>query len=177
MIVATGPIDMEVEEMYKRQIVLFIALLLFWLLLSSEYDAQHIITGIVLAGLVTWFWRDVSDLLPSQSLIRRFPATVGFGLALFWEIIVGNYVVARTILFNRRELESGVVTFRPDLTTSWGRVILANSITLTPGTVTIDVNPDTGVFMVHSITRSLREGLADGLLVRRIQALEGSKVK
>ncbi|NLL47727.1 MAG: Na+/H+ antiporter subunit E [Firmicutes bacterium] len=163
--------------MYKRQIVLFVALLLFWLLLSSEYDAQHIITGIVLAALVTWFWRDVSDLLPSQSLMKRFPATARFGLALLWEIIVGNYVVAKTILFNGSKLESGVVTFRPDLRTSWGRVILANSITLTPGTVTIDVNPDTGVFMVHGMTRSLREGLADGRLVRRIQALEGSKVK
>lgn len=163
--------------MYKRRIVLFIALLLFWLLLSSDYDAQHIITGLLLSALVTWFWGDIADLLPSKSLIRKLPATLLFGLALLWEIVVANYQVAKTMMSNTSKVESGFIMFKPELQTSWGRIILANSITLTPGTVTVDVNPDTGVFLVHSLTQSLREGLADGLLVRRIQALEGSRAK
>lgn len=163
--------------MLKRQFVLFSILVFFWLLLSSDYDAQHIITGIVLSALVTWFWRDLADLLPSQSLVRKLPATILFGLALFWEIVVCNYEVAKTMLSESSKIESGFVTFKPDLATSWGRIILANSITLTPGSVTVDVNPDTGVFMVHSLTKELRDGLEDGRLVRRIKALEGSVAK
>jgi multisubunit Na+/H+ antiporter MnhE subunit len=163
--------------MRKRQIVLFIALLLFWLLLSSEYDAQHIITGIALAALLTWFWRDLSHLLPSRSLTRNLPGLIVFGFALLWEIVLANIAVAKSVLSSRSKLNSGFVSFKPELETSWGRVLLANAITITPGTLTIDVNPDTGVFMVHGLTKGMREGLADGRLVRLIQRLEGSRPK
>lgn len=163
--------------MHKRQIVLFIALLLFWLLLSSEYDVQHMITGIVLSASLTWFWRDLAYLLPSKSLTRDLPGLILFGLALLWEIILANIAVAKSVLSSRSKLNSGFVSFQPNLETSWGRVLLANAITITPGTLTIDVNPDTGVFMVHGLTKEMREGLADGRLVRLIQRLEGSRPK
>ncbi|MCK9526453.1 MAG: Na+/H+ antiporter subunit E [Limnochordia bacterium] len=163
--------------MRKRQIVLFIFLLLFWLLLSSDYDAQHIITGLVLAGLVTWFWGDLSDLLPSRSLVGTLPATIRFALTLLWEIVLANLTVGKAVLSSRSKLDSGFVSFKPDLQTSWGRILLANTITITPGTVTIDVNPNTGYFMVHGLTKDLREGLEDSRMVRVIQRLEGSRVK
>lgn len=163
--------------MRKRQIVLFIALLLFWLLLSSDYDAQHIITGIALSAFLTWFWRDLSYLLPSRSLMRELPSLVLFGVAMLWEIILANMAVAKSVLSSRSKLDSGFVSFKPDIETSWGRVLLANAITITPGTLTIDVNPDTGVFMVHGLTKEMREGLADGRMVRLIQRLEGSRPK
>ncbi len=163
--------------MRKRQIVLFIALLLFWLLLSSDYDAQHIITGLVLSALVTWFWRDLADLLPSRSLVGTLPVTILFGLTLLWEIILANLAVGRAVLSRSSKLDAGFVSFKPDLQTSWGRVLLANAITITPGTVTIDVNPDTGYFMVHGLTKSLREGLGEGRIIRLIQRLEGSRPK
>lgn len=163
--------------MRKRQIVLFIALLLFWLLLSSEYDAQHIFTGVVLSALLTWFWRDLSGLLPSKSLAKNLPGLILFGLTLLWEIILANLAVAKSVLSSRSKLDSGFVSFKPDLKTSWGRILLANAITITPGSLTIDVNPDNGVFMVHSLTKEMREGLADGRLVRQIQRLEGSRGK
>jgi len=162
---------------HKRQIVLFIALLLFWLLLSSEYDVQHMITGIALSAFLTWFWRDLAYLLPSKSLTRDLPGLILFGLALLWEIILANIAVAKSVLSSRSKLNSGFVSFQPNLETSWGRVLLANAITITPGTLTIDVNPDTGVFMVHGLTKEMREGLADGRLVRLIQRLEGSRPK
>lgn len=163
--------------MRKRQIVLFIALLLFWLLLSSEYDAQHIITGLALSGLLTWFWRDLSGLLPSKSLAKNLPGLIIFGLTLLWEIVLANISVSKSVLSSRSKLNSGFVSFKPDLETSWGQILLANAITITPGTLTIDVNPDNGVFMVHGLTKEMREGLADGRLVRQIQRLEGSRKK
>lgn len=159
----------------KRQYVLFIALLLFWLLLSSEYDAQHIITGILLSALLTWFWRDLSYLLPGKSLTRDLPGLLLFGVTLIWEIILANIAVAKSVLSSGSKLNSGFVSFKPDLETSWGRIVLANVITITPGTLTIDVNPDTGVFMVHGLTKSMREGLADGRLVKQIKRLEGGR--
>jgi multicomponent Na+:H+ antiporter subunit E len=161
----------------RRQIVLFVALLLFWLLLSSDYDAQHIITGLVLSAVVIWFWRDLSDLLPSKSLTARLPDVILYGLILLWEIILANIAVTKSLLSSRSKLDSGFVSFRPNLQTSWGQVLLANAITITPGTVTIDVNPDTGVFMVHGLTESMREGLEDGRLVRCIQRLERSRAR
>lgn len=163
--------------MRKRQIVLFVALLLFWLLLSSEYDAQHVITGIVLSAFLIWFWRDLSYLLPSKSLMRNLPSLILFGLAILWEIVLANLSVAKSVLSSRSKLDSGFVSFKPEVETSWGQILLANAITITPGTLTIDVNPDTGVFMVHGLTKKMREGLADGRLVKLIQRLEGSRTK
>lgn len=160
--------------MLKRQFILFAALSLFWLLLSSEYDAQHVLTGIALAALLTWFWRDLSHLLPSRSLTKNIPSLLKFGIFLLWEIILANVSVAKSVIQSGDKLDSGFVSFKPELETSWGRVLLANAITITPGTLTIDVNPDTGVFMVHGLTKEMREGLADGRLVKLIQSLEGS---
>jgi multisubunit Na+/H+ antiporter MnhE subunit len=80
----------EVKVLRKRQVVLFFALLLFWLLLSSDYDSQHIITGLVLSALLTWFWRDLATFLPSQWVAGRLPGLIcfvstpmhGFGICL-----------------------------------------------------------------------------------------------
>lgn len=166
----------EVKVLRKRQVVLFFALLLFWLLLSSDYYSQHIITGLVLSALLTWFWRDLATFLPSQWVAGRLPGLICFVSTLLWEIVLANIGVAKAVLFSRC-MDSGFVSFKPDLHTSWGQVLLANCITITPGTVTIDVNPDTGVFMVHGLTESMREGLAEGRLVKCIKRLEGGRAQ
>src|SRR5690554_4215440 len=162
--------------MRKSHLILFTALLLFWLAMSSVWDFQHVLIGAVLAFFVTWYWRELANYVPSKVWsLSTFWLFGHFVVLLGWEIILANLVVARNIVFNTPSLEPDFVHFNPPIKTEWGRVLLANSITLTPGTVTIDVNPDNGEFMVHGLTQAMRNEVLSNNLISVIQKLETSR--
>ncbi len=96
-------------------------------------------------------------------------------LAAYWtwllkEIIKANFDVARRILHPSLPISPTVIDLPATQRTDLGRVIYANSITLTPGTVTIDVN-ERGV-RVHALTREAAAALGTGEMDRRVSALE-----
>lgn len=159
--------------MRKSQIVFFVLLFGFWLILSQEFDVQHLITGAILASFLAWFWGESVELLPEQSPNSKFyPKLLLYLVLLGWEIILANIGVVKTILAGHQAVDPQFVVFKPDLQTRWGRVLLANSITITPGTVTIDVNPDTDQFIVHAMTRDMADGVVTSTLIAKIQELE-----
>jgi len=144
--------------------------------MSLDWDREHLLIGVILALFLTWYWRELAGIMPTRSLKLATIFLFGHYLVLLtWEIIVSNLAVVGNILFNNPTLKPGFVHFFPPLRTAWGRVLLANSITLTPGTVTIDVNPDTGEFMVHGLTKGMRDGVVSSRLIAAIQKLESTK--
>ena len=78
--------------------------------------------------------------------------------------------VFRMILTQREEMEPVLVTFRTSLKTEMARVILANSITLTPGTITVSIEEDE--LMVHCLDKSLADGLKDSIFEQKLKVLE-----
>ena len=87
-------------------------------------------------------------------------------------IIEANIAVAKALLFSKHPTSPVIMIMQPDIKSNWGRVLLATCITITPGTVTIDINPDTGQFMVHALTQEAALGLPYWRMINEIKHLE-----
>lgn len=153
---------------------LFTAILMFgfWLLLSGQFHPILLAAGVVSSLLVARWSHDLLigrvDRAPDLGRAFRLVAYLPW---LFWQIILANLHVIYLVLHPRMPLNPGLVRFENELKTDLGIVILANSITLTPGTVTIEGNHRE--FVVHSLSRQVADGLLSGEMQSRVKALEG----
>jgi multicomponent Na+:H+ antiporter subunit E len=89
---------------------------------------------------------------------------------LLWEIVKSNIDVARLILHPRLPISPRLIVVETRQRGDIARAVYANSITLTPGTVTIDTNG--AEFTIHALTRAAAEGLQSGEMDRRVSALD-----
>ena len=89
-----------------------------------------------------------------------------------WEIVKANIDVARVLVRRRMPTDISVINVKATQKSDVGQVVYANSITLTPGTVTIAL--DDNILTIHALTTSAAEGLNTGEMDRRVTAVEGS---
>jgi multicomponent Na+:H+ antiporter subunit E len=156
---------------FKGFVLLAFLLLLFWLLLSASFDWQHILAGVVIALLLTAFWGEII-FTGSQT---RFSVGQVFGLAaylasLVLEIIKANFHVAYLVLHPHLPISPGFVTYHLDLEKDLTTALFLNSITLTPGTITVEYEVDR--LVVHCITRENAEAVQHWSLYQKIKKLE-----
>ena len=156
-----------------RFILTWIVLAAFWIGLSGYFDAIHLTWGLVAVTLVSAVSartpRDGPSVVTEAGQVARL---FGYIPWLLWQIALANWDVALRVL-GVRPVDPRVVRFRPELGSDFGRVALANSITLTPGTVTIEVEED-GAFLVHAIAEPAAEGLLGGAMAERVRRVEGT---
>jgi len=135
-------------------------LFVFWVVLSGKFDALHLSIGTASAICIA---------LGTQSLLLRAPAIVpddrhpltaiSWGRLLLyvpwlaWQVVLSSLQVAWLVLHPKMPISPCVVRFESPLPHELARLTLANSITLTPGTITLDVEGDT--FVVHALTTSI----------------------
>jgi multicomponent Na+:H+ antiporter subunit E len=147
----------------------FALLFLFWILLSGRYQLKYLLIGAGACALVTYL---TNDLLYSPGS-RTIPSGAGFTLScgvrlvayipwLVWAIIKANIQVAMIIINPKMPIDPGFLQFKTRLTKKISLVTLANSITLTPGTITVDLQDNT--FIIHSIVRGAASDLESGLM-------------
>jgi multicomponent Na+:H+ antiporter subunit E len=151
---------------------LSVVLFVLWLLLSGHYDPLLLSLGVASCVFVAWiaYRMDVAD-REGHPIHLTWRALV-YWPWLFWEIVKANVEVARLILAPRLAISPTVIKVKASQPDDLGHVIYANSITLTPGTVSIDVRDAT--IEVHAITREMAEGLATGEMDRRVTQMEGT---
>ena len=149
----------------------FGALLAFWLVLSGHFTPFLVSAGIGSAIAVVWFARRMEVVDREGVPIDFWRAVFGYWPWLVQEIVKSAWVVTRIILHPKLPISPTMVRFRPSQRTSMGLVVHANSITLTPGTLTVDVAE--GEFLVHALTREGASGLVDSEMDRRVRRLEG----
>ena len=150
----------------KHFIATYLIVLAFWLLLSAHFDKFHVGAGIVSALVVAYASH---DLLFTGTGNHSLTKTVRFITYLPWliyQIVLANIDVAKRALSPGMPIDPRVVTFKTMLKSDVARTALANSITLTPGTVTIDIVDD--VFYVHAIAKEPADDLLEGAMERRI---------
>ena len=148
-------------------------LLAFWLLLSGIYEPFLIGAGVFSSLLVVWIARRM-ELVDAEG----HPAHLGRGALTYWpwlirEIVVSALAVTRIILDPKLPISPTLVRFRPRQTTAVGLVTHANSITLTPGTISMEVAP--GEFLVHALTREGAQAAADSEMDRRVERFEAGR--
>ena len=149
-----------------RRLAVFVILFAFWLLLSGHYDLFHLSLGLICSLLVAFVSHDL--LIENISGSKRFKKTWRFALYVPWliyQIVLANLHVAYLIL-NPKAIDPRIVRFKTKLKSEFSMVTLGNSITLTPGTITMDIID--GEFHVHALSGKVAEDLLGGEMERRV---------
>lgn len=144
-----------------------------WLTWSGHYNVLMVALGAASCALVLTLslrMKLLNEIGLGEGALRRLPEY------LFWlanQIILANLDVARRILDPRLPISPSLVRIKTQPRTEVGRAILGNSISLTPGTVTVRLR--SGVALVHALTSQAAADVVEGEMNRRVAALERGK--
>lgn len=152
---------------------MFFLLLGFWLILNGRFTLEILLTGMVVCALLWIFLWKFLGYSPTKEwrYLRRTGWLAGYFFFMLREIFLSSIKVIRLIWSPKLEPEQRIVRFPCRLKTTAGKVLLANSITLTPGTVTADIEGD--LFTVHCLDVSMANGLKNSEMEQRIRLGEG----
>ena len=151
---------------------MFIPFFLIWVIFNGQLTAEIAAFGVVIAGVMYWFLCRFLNYSPRYDLFlwRKAPLLAQYMLTLVWEILKANLSVFRLIYTAEYELEPAVLHFKTDLRTTFARVLLANSITLTPGTITVALSGSE--YTVHCLDKELAEGISSSVFVKLLKKIE-----
>ena len=142
-----------------------------WLLFSGHYDRLILALGFLstLVAVAIALRMDIVDREP-------YPVFLNLKAPMYWlwlavEVFKANLDVARRILSPRLRIKPSVFVIKSSQRTDLGRVTYVNSITLTPGTISIDLQGDS--IEVHALTEEAAESLKEGEMDRRVTEMEG----
>lgn len=150
---------------------------LVWVIFNGRLTLEIGAFGVVIAGGIYWFICKFLDYSPRTDLMlgKKLFQILHYVFVLVKEIIKANFEVIKMIMSSKYELEPVVISFRTDLRTTPARILLANSITLTPGTITVSLKEDE--YVVHCLDKSLAEGISDSVFVSLLRKMEGADEK
>ena len=137
----------------KSKIILFLIAFLVWSLLNWAPDWQHLLVGVFIAWFVAFM---TGDLFITRPHVLKRPLRYFYFLFVYlprflWECIKANIDVAYRVLHPKLPINPGIVKVKTSLKSDTGITFLANSITLTPGTLSVDVDKEKGSLYVHWI--------------------------
>lgn len=150
-------------------------LLLFflaWIIFNGRITLEILLFGIAVAVGMFFFVCKFMDysLRKERIFYRILPLFLKYLFLLVCEIVKANLAVCRMILTRKEIVEPVLVHVHTDLKSSFTRVLLANSITLTPGTITVSLTDQE--LLVHCLDKSLAEGMEDSMFVRLLEKME-----
>jgi multicomponent Na+:H+ antiporter subunit E len=132
-----------------RTLALNLFLAVTWVALTGEYTPSNLAAGFVLGYLLLLLFRDT--LLPEAGYFGKVWQTLYFTAFFLWELVLANLRVAWEILTPGNKMRPGIVAIPLDVQSNLGITILANLITLTPGTLSLDVSDDRRTLYVHGM--------------------------
>lgn len=175
------------KEFLLKSVIQFGLLLGLWLLLSGHYDVFHISMGIFSALVVVllhvrlrkyyFFEEELADVKARMKDV--FTVRVRYGRVLFyipwliWQIVVASLQVAAVVLNPKMPIDPALLRFKTKLPNTSAKVILGNSITLTPGTITVQIKGDE--FLVHALMEASSSGIVDDSLPGEVAKLYKKK--
>lgn len=155
----------------KRKLIIFTIWFIVWCAINWPPDMVHLILGAIVSLIVTYF---TAGLFSKEVNIRKLP------LRIFWfvrylvvfiiECTKANIDVAWRVIHPLKPLNPGIVKVKTKLKSTLGLTFLANSITLTPGTLTVDIDRDKGIVYVHWIDVKTKDiNKATEIIVKRFE--------
>ena len=154
----------------KHTISLTLTLAAFWLLNSGHYTLLIIGLGVASIALVVWLVHRMDVVDHESQPIHLTPKLPGYYLWLLKEVVLANISVVRHVWLGKETISPTLATVDASQETDMGKVIYATSITLTPGTVAMDVSGDK--IVVHALLKENIEALEAGEMDRRVRQLE-----
>lgn len=151
---------------------MFLLYLLLWIIFNGNFTLEIGIIGLFVAAALFAFTCRFMDYSVAKELhnYKKLFLFLKYVFVLVKEIVAANFGVIRLILTQKEEPEPTLISFRSDLKTPVGKGLLANAITLTPGTITVTLEEDR--YTVHCLDESMAEGLQDNVFADYIRKLE-----
>jgi len=147
-------------------------LVIFWLIVVSTLEMSIVLLGVLSVGIIVWLLKEfiltqeVRFPLHVQNIARIFK----YIAYLVYEIVVANVQVAKIVLSRDMNISPTFIRFTSQVNKDVTKAILGNSITLTPGTLTVDI--DENEFVVHGLTMEHAEGPTDWYMVDQLVMME-----
>lgn len=156
---------MEGWEMY----VLFF---LLWIIFNGRVTTEIVLFGLAIAAVLYWFICKFMDFSPRRELayLRKGGYLLQYLYHLVKEIIIANFATMKLVCAAGRVVEPVLIEFETHFKSDTSRFLLANSITLTPGTITVAVEGDR--FIVHCLDKTLAEGIESSVFVQLLEKIE-----
>lgn len=156
----------------KNQLLLNILLAVAWVLLTGEISAENLIEGLIIGYIILWISKSA---LGGTMYFKKIPKAVGFFFYFIKELIVANLVVAYDIVTPRDHMKPGIIAVPLDAETDMEITMLANLITLTPGSLSLDISKDKKVLYVHALyvddAEEFRQKIKNGMERRLLEVL------
>lgn len=147
-----------------------IALALIWMALTGSFTGANLVLGFVLGYLV------IAMTLGRKPAVRKYlvkvPQFFGFVGYFFWELLLSNLKVAYDVLTPTHHMCPGVIAMPLDAVSDAEITIVANLISLTPGTLSLDVSTDKKVLYIHVMYLDDRESVIQSIKVLEARALQ-----
>lgn len=152
---------------------------LLWIIFNSKLNWEIVAFGVVISLALAWFVQHFIapglTMKKQWGVLKRLPAFVRYAGLLVWEIIKANFSVMQLILSDRVIVSPKLARFTTRLDTRAARAALADSITLTPGTITVHMQGDE--YLVHCLDESMESGLVGSDFEKQLQEIEDGWVK
>ncbi len=155
----------------KHAVYLGVVLLGTWLLWSGHYTPLIISFGVLSCALVVWITHRM-DTIDEETVPLEHVLAIALYLPwLCGQVILSSFTVARIILSPKIAIDPEFVNPKMSQKTDLGEVIHANSITLTPGTVSVELHDND--ILTHALTKKMADDVMEGSIDRRVGRLEG----
>jgi multicomponent Na+:H+ antiporter subunit E len=136
----------------RSRLFVFIFSFLVWISLTSVRDIEEVIAGVLVAALVSAVaGKFLITSKKSEHIFKRLFSAIRYLFKFIWEMAKANLHVAYIVIHPNLPIRPGIVKIKTKLTKDSAITVLTNSITLTPGTLTVDVNPETKELYIHWI--------------------------
>ena len=151
---------------------MYVLFFLAWIIFNGNVTLEIVIFGVVIATLMFAFMCKFMDysLQKEKNVYKKSIWFLAYVVLLIREIIKANLAIIPRILTIEEEMEPVLVKFRTNLKSDFTRMLLANSITLTPGTITVSMEGDE--YTIHCLDTSLAEGLENSDFEKALRKLE-----
>ena len=151
---------------------MYLIFLAAWIIFNGNITLEILIFGVVIAAVVLGFMCKFMDYSLKKELYvyKKSIWFLVYCLLLIREIVKANLAIIPRILTVEEEMDPIIVKFRTNLKSDYTRMLLANSITLTPGTITVELEGDE--YTIHCLDTSLAEGLEGSEIEKALKKLE-----
>ena len=160
-----------IRKIFVYPILIFFLLFVNWIVFSGKFDAFHLGLGVISCAVVGWLSQDLLYVDRKKSMPARLQEAFAFLKYIpwiTWEVVKANLHVFKLAMTKAgyEEMAPRVVTFKTYLKTDFAKFVLANSITLTPGTITMLIRGD--IVHVHTMSQFLEDDLLEGAIERKV---------
>lgn len=151
---------------------MFLLMVALWIIFNGQFTWEILIFGILIGAAVSLFAVKFMgySFKKEFQMLKKAHLFIEYGLVLLWEIIKANIALVGFIFKGQKKVTPHICTFESPVKTQMAKTMLANSITLTPGTITVSQHGDS--FVVHCLDKSLADGIDTSSFVKILKKIE-----